>query len=111
VSVDPPIPADPGHLLAALREPRRLRILLALERRPRSAVDLQRDLGLTYTEVSWALKQLERAGLVSLRINPSPPPRRGRGADIIKIYGTRHTGWSQLLAVLQTIAGTSPDSS
>jgi DNA-binding transcriptional ArsR family regulator len=106
MSPEPKVPDAPAHLLATLREPRRLRILLALERQPRSAVDLARDLGLTYPEVDWALRQLAKGGLVAVA-SDTRPARRGRGADQIKPYVASHTGWVQVLRALQAVAGTS----
>jgi DNA-binding transcriptional ArsR family regulator len=109
VSVEPELPDIPARLLATLREPRRLRILLALEHRPRSAADLARDLKLSYQEVHWALKELRKGGLVAFG-EDAEPRRPGRGADQIKVCHATHTGWWQVVRALQSVAETSqPD--
>src|ERR1044071_524259 len=102
---EPSIPDDAAHLLATLREPRRLRILIALECRPRSSIDLKDDLGLSYTEISYAVKEMTKAGLLELRADV-PTSRRGRGADLVKVYGTTHKGWTRMVRTLNAIAGT-----
>jgi DNA-binding transcriptional ArsR family regulator len=79
---------------------------MALERQPRSPVDLERDLGLTYAEINWAVKELENAGLVELRAD-THRSRQGRGADLVKVYGTTHTGWTRILRALKAVAATS----
>jgi DNA-binding transcriptional ArsR family regulator len=106
---EPQVPDAPAHLLATLREPRRLRILLALEHRPRSAIDLVGDLGLTYPEVHWALKQLAKGGLVAVSPD-TQPTRQGRGADMVRVYVTSHAGWAAVLRALQAVAATSRES-
>lgn len=106
MTAEPPIPDEPAHLLAVLREPRRLRILIALEHQPRSVVDLERALGLTYSEIHWAVKKLKEAGLVAVRAD-AHIARQGRGADLIMVYGTTHTGWTRILRALEAIAATS----
>jgi DNA-binding transcriptional ArsR family regulator len=102
----PAIPDAPAHLLAVVREPRRLEILLALEQEPRSVVDLARALGLTYPEADWAVKALLKGNLIALQAgDPLTAERpRGRGADLVKVYETRHTEWQAMVRALTTIA-------
>jgi DNA-binding transcriptional ArsR family regulator len=94
-----------AHLLTVLKDPLRLRILLALEERPRSSAQLARDLGLPYDKVNWAMKSLARGRLTKVaRSEPAPS-----GQTIQKIYVARHTGWAALVPALETIAATAAD--
>jgi DNA-binding transcriptional ArsR family regulator len=104
----PEIPETAADLLAVVREPRRLAILLALEQQPRSAVDLSRDLDLAYDKVVWAVKALRTGGLIVLAGTPQPDSERprGRGSDLVKVYEVRHQGWSRLVRTLSAIAAT-----
>jgi DNA-binding transcriptional ArsR family regulator len=116
----PGIPDDVGRMLAAVREPRRLAILIALEREPRSAMEIATELELNYSTVEWAMAQLRDAGLIVLRPKTVAPsqdhdddgrtsevaPAKGRGSDLRKVYETRHTGWTTMVGALAAIAGT-----
>src|SRR4051812_25691821 len=94
-----------AHLLTVLKDPLRLRILLALEERPRSSAQLARDLDLKYDKVNWAMKSLARGRLTVVeRSEPAPS-----GQTMQKIYGPRHRGWATLLPVLDSIAETAAD--
>jgi DNA-binding transcriptional ArsR family regulator len=97
--------ARSAHLLTVLKDPLRLRILLALEQHPRSAAQLSRDLELPYDKVNWAMKSLADGGLADLR-STEPGPT---GQTIQKVYGSRHSGWAGLIPVLDAIAATAPD--
>jgi DNA-binding transcriptional ArsR family regulator len=97
--------ARSARLLTVLKDPLRLKILLALEQRPRSAAQLSRDLTLPYDKVNWAMKSLADGGLAELR-SAEPGPT---GQTIQKVYGTRHSGWERLIPVLDAIADTGPD--
>jgi DNA-binding transcriptional ArsR family regulator len=99
------IPVRSAHLLTVLKDPLRLRILLALEQCPRSAAELARDLGLPYDKVNWAMKALARGRLAELeRAEPAP-----NGQTIQKVYAVRHSGWETLLPALERIAATAED--
>jgi DNA-binding transcriptional ArsR family regulator len=99
------IPARSAHLLTVLKDPLRLKILLALEERPRSSAQLSRDLRLPYDQVNWAMKSLARGRLAELeRSEPA-----ANGQTIQKVYAARHSGWAALLPTLETIADTASD--
>jgi DNA-binding transcriptional ArsR family regulator len=96
------IPARSAHLLTVLKDPLRLRILLALEERPRSAAELGRDLALPYDKVNWAVKALAHGRLAEMeRAEPAP-----NGQTIQKVYAARHSGWAGLVPALEAIAET-----
>jgi DNA-binding transcriptional ArsR family regulator len=91
-----------AHLLTVLKDPLRLKILMALEERPRSSAQLARDLRLPYDQVNWAMKSLARGRLAELaRSEPA-----ANGQTIQKVYETRHSGWAGLLPALDAIAAT-----
>jgi DNA-binding transcriptional ArsR family regulator len=94
-----------AHLLTILKDPLRLRILMELERTPRSATQLARDMGMPYDKVNWAIRSLAQGGLADLQ-SARPGPS---GQTIQKVYAARHSGWSDLLPVLDAIAATAPD--
>jgi DNA-binding transcriptional ArsR family regulator len=94
-----------SHLLTVLKDPVRLTILMELERQPRSAAELARDLDMPYDKVSWAMRALARGGLADLR-SAAPGPT---GQTIQKVYAARHSGWAELPPVLEAIAATAPD--
>jgi DNA-binding IclR family transcriptional regulator len=99
------IPVRSAHLLTVLKDPLRLRILLALEQRPRSSAELARELELPYDKVNWAMKALARGRLAQLeRAEPAP-----NGQTIQKVYGPRHQGWETLVPALERIAETADD--
>jgi DNA-binding transcriptional ArsR family regulator len=97
--------ARSAQLLTVLKDPLRLKILLALEQRPRSAAQLSRDLQLPYDKVNWAMKSLADGRLAELH-SAAPGPT---GQTIQKVYGSRHSGWARLVPVLDAIAETAPD--
>lgn len=94
-----------AHLLTILKDPLRLKILIELERRPRSPTELARDMGLPYDKVNWAMRSLAQGGLADLQ-SAAPGPS---GQTIQKVYAARHTGWTALLPVLDAIAATASD--
>lgn len=94
-----------ARLLTVLKDPLRLKILMELERRPRSATELARDMELPYDKVNWAVRSLAQGGLTHLQ-SADPGPS---GQTIQKVYAARHTGWADLLPVLDAIAATAPE--
>lgn len=98
----PPVPRLSPELLGILPElgsPRRFLILLALEQHPRTAVELQDDLGLGKDAVHYALKRLRRRGLVEvIGMRKSSEKLAGR------VYGTTRKGWAQILASVAAVA-------
>lgn len=94
-----------AHLLTVLKDPVRLRILMALEASPRSATQLAQDLGMPYDKVNWAIKSLAQGGLAELRRSEPGPT----GQTIQKVYGTCHSGWAGLPPLLDAIAATASD--
>lgn len=111
MSDTPGISAEAAHLLAVLREPRRLAILLALEREPRNVLDVARELRFTYAETHWAIKKLREGNLVVLVSGDTanPVPRKGRGADLSLVYETRHKDWDKLVRALKAIGASAGD--
>jgi DNA-binding transcriptional ArsR family regulator len=93
-----------AHLLTVLKDPIRLTILIELERQPRSAAELARDLDLPYDKVNWAMRSLAQGGLAELR-SAEPGPS---GQTIQKVYAARHSGWAALPPVLDAIAASAP---
>ena len=93
-------PASPEvvDLLAALRHPLRLPILLALEDEPRTAAALARALGAGADEVQYALKQLRAGGLV-VAVDRRPT----RGTIEAAVYAPAHDGWRDLLAAAEAL--------
>jgi DNA-binding transcriptional ArsR family regulator len=89
-----------ARLLDGLKDSLRLRILLALEAKPRSAAELSVDLGVAYDKVNWALKTLAKAELVEIKAYERAGPRRSAVANI---FATRYAGWDTLLPVLDEI--------
>jgi hypothetical protein len=78
------------HILAELRHPVRLPILLALEERPRSP------------------SEMAAAGL----IEPVRQERAGSTPNLLRrVYGSRYRGWPELVATLEAIvaSGKQPD--
>jgi DNA-binding transcriptional ArsR family regulator len=106
----PGVPDDVARMLAVVREPRRLAILLSLEDQPRTAMEVSRALDLPYSTVDWAMKKLSAEGLivrVALADDDGPP---SRGRELGKLYRTRHTGWTTIVGAFVAIAGTAADS-
>jgi DNA-binding transcriptional ArsR family regulator len=95
-----PVSAVPERipaLLAHLRHPIRLPILLALENRELSATELSRELDEPFDAVNYALRHLSKAGLVELvRVEPASESAN----TLRRIYRTRRTGWSRVVKVL-----------
>jgi DNA-binding transcriptional ArsR family regulator len=94
-----------ARLLAVLKDPVRLTILMELEQQPRSAAEMARDLGMPYDKVNWAMRSLAQGGLAEVR-SAEPGPS---GQTIQKVYGTRHSGWAGLPPVLDAIAASASD--
>jgi DNA-binding transcriptional ArsR family regulator len=98
--VAPPVASVPERipvLLAHIRHPIRLPILMALEGRELSATELSRELGEPFDAVNYALRHLSGAGLVELvRIEPASESAN----TLRRIYTTRRTGWQRLVDVL-----------
>jgi DNA-binding transcriptional ArsR family regulator len=92
-----------ARLLDGLKDSLRLRILLALEAKPRSAQQLSVDLDVPYDKVNWALKTLAKAELVQIEAYERAGPRR---SAVSNIFATRHAGWATLLPVLDEIVST-----
>jgi DNA-binding transcriptional ArsR family regulator len=92
-----------ARLLDGLKDSLRLRILLALEAKPRSAKELSVELDVQYDKVNWALKTLAKAELVQIEAYERAGPRR---SAVSNIFATRHAGWAALLPVLDEIATT-----
>jgi DNA-binding transcriptional ArsR family regulator len=93
--------SDPAaRMLAELRHPVRLPILIALEERPRSPTEMAEDLGEPFDRVNHAMRALARAGMIALvREEPaSAAPNLMR-----RIYAVRYRGWARLVAVLEAI--------
>jgi DNA-binding transcriptional ArsR family regulator len=91
---------ESAQLLDGLKDSLRLRILLALEAKPRSAKDLSTALDVPYDKVNWALKTLAKGELVHIQAYERAGPRR---SAVSNIFATRHAGWATLLPVLDEI--------
>ncbi len=94
---------DAARLLDGLKDSLRLRILLALEARPRSPKELSVELDVAYDKVNWAVKTLEKAGMVQIEAYERAGPRR---SAVSNVFATRHVGWAALLPVLDEVAAT-----
>jgi predicted transcriptional regulator len=92
-----------ARLLDGLKDSLRLRILLALEAKPRSVKELSTDLDVPYDKVNWAVKTLAKAELVQIQSYERAGPRLSAMANI---FATRHAGWATLLPVLDEIVST-----
>jgi DNA-binding transcriptional ArsR family regulator len=94
------------HILAELRHPVRLPILLALEERPRSPSEMAEDLGEPFDRVNHAMRALAAAGLIE-------PVRQERAEStpnlLRRVYGSRYRGWPALVAALEAIVATGED--
>jgi DNA-binding transcriptional ArsR family regulator len=93
-------------LLAELRHPVRLPILLALEERPRSPTEMAEDLDEPFDRVNHAMRSMASAGLIALvREEPAlAAPNLMR-----RIYAVRYQGWNRLVAALEAIADSPVD--
>jgi DNA-binding transcriptional ArsR family regulator len=92
-----------ARMLAELRHPVRLPILLALEERPRSASELADELGEPFDRVNHAMRALAAAGMIELvRHEPAPA-----SPNLLKrVYASRYQGWPTLVQTLETIVAT-----
>jgi DNA-binding transcriptional ArsR family regulator len=96
--------SDPAaRILAELRHPVRMPILLALEERPRSASEMAEDLGQAFDRVNHAMRALAAAGLIEL-VRQEPA---GSAPNLLRrVYGSRYRGWHTLVATLEAIVAT-----
>jgi DNA-binding transcriptional ArsR family regulator len=96
--------SDPAaHILAELRHPVRMPILLALEERPRSASEMAEHLGQAFDRVNHAMRSLAAAGLIEL-VRQEPA---GSAPNLLRrVYGSRYRGWLTLVETLEAIAAT-----
>jgi DNA-binding transcriptional ArsR family regulator len=92
---------EAAALLAELRHPVRLPILLALEERPRSPTEMAEDLGEPFDRVNHAMRAMAAARLIALvREEPAvAAPNLMR-----RIYAVRYQGWQRLVEALEAIA-------
>jgi DNA-binding transcriptional ArsR family regulator len=98
---------DAARILAELRHPVRLPVLLALESHPRSASELAADLDEPFDRVDYALRTLATAGLIEL---VGEAPSSNAGNLVRRIYASKYRGWAKLVKVLEAIAAsTEPD--
>jgi DNA-binding transcriptional ArsR family regulator len=97
---------EAAALLAELRHPVRLPILLALEERPRSPTEMAEDLGEPFDRVNHAMRAMAAAGLIALvREEPAlAAPNLMR-----RIYAVRYQGWHRLVEALEAIADSPVD--
>jgi DNA-binding transcriptional ArsR family regulator len=94
--------SDPAaRLLAELRHPVRLPILLALEERPRSPTEMAEDLGEPFDRVNHAMRALASAGMIALI---REEPAAAAPNLLRRIYAVRYRGWAQLVEALEAIA-------
>lgn len=94
------------HILAELRHPVRLPILLALEERPRSPSEMAEDLGEAFDRVNHAMRAMAAAGL----IEPVRQERAGSTPNLLRrVYGTCYRGWPALVTTLEAIVATAED--
>jgi DNA-binding transcriptional ArsR family regulator len=95
-----------ARILAELRHPVRLPILLALEERPRSASEMAEDLDEAFDRVNHAMRALAAAGLIEL-VRQEPA---GSAPNVLRrIYGSRYRGWPTLVETLEAIVATGED--
>jgi DNA-binding transcriptional ArsR family regulator len=99
-----PLSHQAARLLAELRHPVRLPILLALEQRPRSPSELAEDLSEPFDRVNHALRALTAAGLVELVRHERVA---GRTNLMRRVYASRYRGWDTLVAAMEAIAASS----
>jgi predicted transcriptional regulator len=88
-----------------LRHAAALRILLALEAKPRSTAELAELLGLSFDTTEYVIRTLIEAGLVErVRIEPT-----GATASTNRwIYGTCHDGWTDVKRALEDLTPRKP---
>lgn len=107
----PPVPVVPPEvlsILAELRHPIRLSILLALEQHERTSVELCDDLGLERERhmdmIQYALKRLRQQGLVTVTGS-----RKTSAKSAALVYTTQFKGWNETLKALSAVAGIDAD--
>jgi DNA-binding transcriptional ArsR family regulator len=92
-----------ARILAELRHPVRMPILLALEERPRSASEMADDLDEPFDRVNHAIRALAAAGLIEL-VRQEPA---GSAPNLLRrVYGVRYQGWHTLVDTLEAIVAT-----
>ena len=94
------VPPEVALILAELKKPIRLPILLALERGPKTARQLCADLGVPMDPVQAALVRLRRSGLVAIADHNQPAHYNLRA----KLYSTPYKGWAAVLDALYVLA-------
>jgi DNA-binding transcriptional ArsR family regulator len=92
-----------ARMLAELRHPVRLPILLALEERPRSASDLVEVLDEPFDRVNHAMRALSAAGMIEL---VREEPAQASPNLLKRVYASRYRGWPTLVATLEAIVAT-----
>ena len=90
------MPQEVLDLLAAVRHPLRLPILLVLEQRPCTAAELGAVLEVGGDDIQYALRQLRAARLIE-----TLGERKTRGTIPATIYGPAHAGWQDLLETVR----------
>lgn len=96
-----PVTDTAARILAELRHPVRLPLLLALEAKPRSPSELAADLDQPFDAVNYAVRALAAAGLVELvgREQTGGSPNLLR-----KVYASKYRGWQSLIDALEAVA-------
>jgi DNA-binding transcriptional ArsR family regulator len=92
-----------ARMLAELRHPVRLPILLALEESPRSASELAVELGEAFDRVNHAMRALAGAGMIEL---VRQEPAEAAPNLLRRVYASRYRGWPALVATLEAIVAT-----
>lgn len=92
-----------AKMLAELRHPVRLPILLALEESPRSASELAVELGEAFDRVNHAMRALAGAGMIEL---VRQEPAEAAPNLLRRVYATRYRGWPALVETLEAIVAT-----
>jgi DNA-binding transcriptional ArsR family regulator len=105
MKVDGPSEQAAG-LLAELRHPVRLPILIALEERPRSPTEMAEDLGEPFDRVNHAMRAMAAAGLIALA---REEPVVAAPNLMRRIYAVRYRGWARLVDTLEAIAAARVD--
>jgi DNA-binding transcriptional ArsR family regulator len=92
-----------ARMLAELRHPVRLPILLALEERPRSASEMAADLDEAFDRVNHAMRALAAAGMIEL---VRQEPAESAPNLLRRVYASRYRGWHALVETLEAIVAT-----
>lgn len=92
-----------ARMLAELRHPVRLPILLALEERPRSASELADELDEPFDRVNHAMRALAAAGMIEL---VRQEPALASPNLLRRVYASRYRGWPTLVQTLEAIVAT-----